>query len=141
MSVGGSMEFLWRGQNSHLTLQINYTHLKKGHTIANVHVRYNTKFELFERANAKRPHGHVEAAIFTGIRASAKASATNPCNRKALNDPSATLQAAPEPPNHCGGLEQRRSTQRATNPSTLQPARRARTKAPVSQRVGPSVSR
>ena len=58
-----------------------------------------------------------------------------PCNRKAKIDASSPLQAAPEPPNYRGGLEQRRSQQRATNPSTIEPARRARIKAPVSQRL------
>ena len=57
-----------------------------------------------------------------------------PCDRKASSDPSATLHAAPEPPNNRGGLEQRLSAQSATNPSTLDPARRRRIHAPVSQR-------
>ena len=52
---------------------------------------------------------------------------------KQKKDPSAPLKRAPEPPKHRGGLEQRRSQQRATNPSTLEPARRRRKQAPVSQ--------
>ena len=51
------------------------------------------------------------------------------------NDPVMALPAAPAPPTHVGRQEHRRGNQRATNPSTLEPARRARTKAPVSPRL------
>ena len=51
------------------------------------------------------------------------------------NDPVTALPAAPAPPTHVGRQEHRRGNQHATNPSTLEPARRARTKAPVSPRL------
>ena len=55
--------------------------------------------------------------------------------RKAQIDASAPLQAAPEPPNCRGGLEQRRTQRLATIPSTPDPARRRRKQALVSRRL------
>ena len=48
------MEFLRRGQHSHLTLQINFTHLKKGHTTL------NSKCSNDQTA----PRPHAEGASF-----------------------------------------------------------------------------
>ena len=52
------------------------------------------------------------------------------------NDPSSPLRAAPAPEKHGGGLDHRRSKQRAKKRSTLDPARRPRKRAPVSLRLG-----
>ena len=117
--LGGSMEFLRRGRHSHLTLQINFTHLKKGHTTLNS--------KCSNDQTAPRP---CEGASFLCVYGPGPTS-----KRKAQIDASAPLQAAPEPPNCRGGLEQRRTQQLATIPSTPDPARRRRKQALVSRRL------
>ena len=88
---------------------------------------YNTKFESFERANGPTAMRRRQFFVRYGPGPTSK--------RKAQIDASAPLQAAPEPPNCRGGLEQRRTQQLATIPSTPDPARRRRKQALVSRRL------